>query len=66
MESSVLDLGAAELARKLRAGELSPVDVVEAHIARIEEVNPIINAVVATRYEQARQRSDGCRSTPAH
>jgi Asp-tRNA(Asn)/Glu-tRNA(Gln) amidotransferase A subunit family amidase len=34
---------AAELARRIRARELSPVDVVEASLARIEEVNPRLN-----------------------
>ncbi len=38
---------AAELARLVRAGDASSVEVVEACLARIEEVNPSINAVVA-------------------
>lgn len=31
--------------------------VVEAYIARVEEVNPIINAVVQHRFDQARQEA---------
>jgi amidase len=38
---------AAELAGLIRAGELSSVEAVSACLARIEEVNPSINAVVA-------------------
>ena len=45
---------ASELARRIARGELSSVEVVEAHIRRIEEVNPQLNAVVVPLYEQAR------------
>jgi Asp-tRNA(Asn)/Glu-tRNA(Gln) amidotransferase A subunit family amidase len=41
------------MARAVRGGEVSPVELVEAHIARIEEANPEINAVVLPRFEQA-------------
>ena len=40
-------LGAAELARQIRIGDTSPLEVVDAHIARIEEVEPHINALMA-------------------
>jgi amidase len=35
-----------ELARAVRAGDLSPVEVVEAHLRRVAEVNPAVNAIV--------------------
>lgn len=47
-------LSAVELARRIAGGELSAVEAVEAHIARIEEVNGRLNAVVVTRYDEAR------------
>jgi fatty acid amide hydrolase 2 len=50
----VLTLSATELARRIRARELTSADVVERHIARIEEVNPRLNAVVAERFGRAR------------
>lgn len=50
----LLDASAVDLAARIRAGEVSPVEVVEAHIARIEAVNPLINALVADRFERAR------------
>jgi Asp-tRNA(Asn)/Glu-tRNA(Gln) amidotransferase A subunit family amidase len=50
-------LSATELAQKLRQGELSACDAVEAHIARIEEVNPALNALVMPLFEQARQEA---------
>jgi Asp-tRNA(Asn)/Glu-tRNA(Gln) amidotransferase A subunit family amidase len=37
---------AAELARMIRARAVSPVEVVEAYLDRVEEVNPRLNAVV--------------------
>jgi amidase len=39
-------LPAHELARRMRSGEISAVDVVEAHLGRIAQVNPKLNAVV--------------------
>lgn len=37
---------AFETARRVRAGELSPVTVIEAALARVEELNPRLNAIV--------------------
>ena len=42
----------------LRGGELSSLELVEACIARIQALNPKLNAVVATDYERARERGD--------
>jgi len=50
----LLRLSACELARRIRGGEVSALEVVERHIARIEEVNPGLNAVVRDRFERAR------------
>ncbi|MBJ3778134.1 amidase [Acuticoccus mangrovi] len=51
--STLTDLGAAEAARKVRAGTVSPVALVEAHLERIGEVNGTINAVVTLTAEAA-------------
>ncbi|KAH8807349.1 amidase [Xylogone sp. PMI_703] len=48
------DLTATEARRLIGEGKLSPVDLLESCIARIEAVNPAVNAVVTTAYEQAR------------
>lgn len=37
---------AAELARLIKSKKASPVEVAEAHLARIERLNPVLNAVV--------------------
>jgi amidase len=46
-------LSACELAAGVTAQKFSAVEVVEAHLGRIEAVNPTINAVVAVLPEQA-------------
>ena len=51
-------LSAAELARRIRARELSPVEAVGAYLRRVETANPRLNAVVAVApdaLEQARE-----------
>ena len=50
-------LSATELAAGIRDGQFSAVDVVEAHIQRIEEVNDGLNAVVIPLFEQARREA---------
>ncbi len=51
-DQDIADLTATELRRLIGIGELSPVEVVEASLARIERYNSVINAVV-TLNEQA-------------
>jgi fatty acid amide hydrolase len=46
--------GAAELARLIAAGHATSADAVEQHIARIEQVNPQLNAVAVARFDAAR------------
>ncbi|MFN8497567.1 MAG: amidase family protein [Anaerolineae bacterium] len=50
----VTQMSAAQLAQHIAAGDISATDAVEAHIERIEGVNPTLNAVVVKRYEAAR------------
>ncbi len=49
----LLLLSATELAARIRAGAVSAEAVVLAHIARIQAVNPRLNAMVADRFEAA-------------
>jgi len=46
-------LTATELARRIRSKELSAREVMEAHLAQIERVNPAVNAIVTLLPEQA-------------
>jgi len=43
----------------VRRGEVSPRELVDAAIARIEEVNPKLDAVIRTRFDAARQAAAG-------
>jgi aspartyl-tRNA(Asn)/glutamyl-tRNA(Gln) amidotransferase subunit A len=47
----------AELVAAYRRGDLSPVDVAEEAIVRIERFNPLLNAVLARLDEQARRQA---------
>lgn len=48
-------MGVSELASRIRSRQLSPVEVMDAVIARIETRNPSLNAFVYTAFDEARQ-----------
>lgn len=52
-------LDATALADRVRRGEISPAELVEAAITRIEKVNPELNAVIIPLYDQARAAAAG-------
>ena len=52
-------LDATAQADLVRRGEVSPRELVEAAIARIEAVNPKLDAVIRTRFDAARQEAEG-------
>ena len=52
MTESIYYADATELSQRIRAQDLSPVDVVRAHLDRIDRVNPKLNAIVTI--------ADGC------
>jgi amidase len=59
----IISQSACALASAIRNKELSSEEVVTAHLRRIEEVNPAINAVVLLASEQARhaaREADAC------
>src|ERR1700739_4284028 len=45
------------MAERVRAGEISPVELVEAHLGRIERLNPKLNAFANLDAERARGRA---------
>ncbi|OGQ25586.1 MAG: hypothetical protein A2138_04190 [Deltaproteobacteria bacterium RBG_16_71_12] len=47
-------LPAHRLAQLVRAGELTPLELVDAHIRAAMRWNPVLNAVVANRFDDAR------------
>jgi amidase len=54
-------LDATAQADLVRRGEVSPGELVDAAIARIEAVNPKLDAVIRTRFDAARQEAEGDR-----
>ena len=50
---------ATALAERVRRKDVHPTELVDAAIAAIEKVNPTLNAVVHTMYEQARAAAKG-------
>ena len=49
---------ALDLARAIREGEVTSREIVEAHVARLREVQPRINAVAADRFQAALEDAD--------
>ena len=61
-DTSLCFLKAVELAYKIRSGEISALETMEAHLAQIEKVNPQVNAIVTLvpelALEQARKADE--------
>ncbi|WP_311220657.1 MULTISPECIES: amidase family protein [unclassified Acidovorax] len=53
-DSRLVELSANELRQRIATREISPVELLDACIDRIEAVNPFVNAVTATCYDRAR------------
>ncbi len=53
-DTAIVELSAVELRRLIGARQLSPVELLDACVARIERLNPFVNAVTATCFERAR------------
>jgi amidase len=70
----ITTLSAVEMAARIRRKELSAREVLEAHLARIERVNPRVNAIVTLVPEKARawakaadeQQASGAALGPLH
>lgn len=59
-------LTAIELARHIRAKELSATEVMEAHLTQIERVNPQVNAIVTFHPEQALEQARAADEALSH
>ncbi|XP_057711538.1 fatty-acid amide hydrolase 2-B [Corythoichthys intestinalis] len=53
----LLTVSATQLAGRIRRREVSSVEVVQAYIDRIQQVNPLVNAVVKDRFSAALQEA---------
>ncbi|MGH9863554.1 MAG: amidase [Candidatus Acidiferrales bacterium] len=58
-------LSARAMAAAIREKKLSPVELVEAHLQRIEQLNPRLNAFVTLRGEKAREEARAAEATVA-
>ena len=59
MSGDIEDLDALACAELIRNGEASPLELVDAAIARIEKLDPDVNAVVIRTFERARADAAG-------
>ncbi|MDE0919872.1 MAG: amidase family protein [Arenicellales bacterium] len=55
--SDLCNLTACDARQKIETKEISPLELVDACIGRIEAVNHAVNAIVATCYERAREEA---------
>jgi Asp-tRNA(Asn)/Glu-tRNA(Gln) amidotransferase A subunit family amidase len=53
------------MAGLIRAGEISPVELVDAHLARIEQLQPKLNAFVRVDFDRARQQAKAAEARAA-
>ncbi len=59
MTADLAHLDATAQASLIERGELTPREVIDAAIARIEDLDPELNAVIHTMFERARATADG-------
>jgi Amidase len=57
MKGELANLDATEQAELLRRKEVSPLELVDAAITRIEKVNPQLNAVITPLFDKARAKA---------
>ena len=55
----LLDLDAIAQGELVRRKEVTAIELVDAAIARIERLNPTVNAVILRTYERAREAAAG-------
>ena len=63
--SELCFLSAVELAAKIKSGEVSSREVVGAHLERIEQINPVLNAFVTMNADQAMDQAAAADETTA-
>jgi aspartyl-tRNA(Asn)/glutamyl-tRNA(Gln) amidotransferase subunit A len=59
-------LSVVEVARQIRAGELSPREAVESYLERIDQLDGAINAYISVRAEEALAEADAPPEGPLH
>src|SRR6266536_5290373 len=59
MSDDLARMDATDQAELVRSGKMSAAELVQAAIARIEKVNPELNAVIHPLFEEARREAAG-------
>jgi amidase len=62
MADELIEYDAIALGELIRRGEISPVELLEITIQRVEKVNPQLNAVIHKMYDQARKIAENLSS----
>jgi amidase len=57
MSAALCELSAVEARSLIGKGELSPLELLDACLARIEAIEPSVNALAATAFERARDEA---------
>lgn len=55
--SELCDLTIAELGERIAAKDVSPVEVTDAHLERIDALNPTLNAFITVAHDRAREEA---------
>ena len=55
--TELCDLTAIEARRCIGTKEISPVELLESCIARTQVINPVVNSIVTTCYDRAREEA---------
>src|SRR3954471_9592040 len=62
-DNEILSQSAAQMAEMVRAKTISPVELVDVHLARIEELQPALNAFVTVDWDRARSEAKAAEET---
>lgn len=66
MTQDIFYMNATKMAAEIRAGHISARDLMAAHLARIDAVNPTVNAIVTLHAEQAMAAAAAADEAQAH
>ena len=55
--TTLIELSACEMAEGIRAREFSSLELIDAHLAQIDRLNPVLNAYVQLRADEARDEA---------
>ena len=56
-ESDLMSMTISELAPKIQAKEVSPVELTEAALARVDRLQPVLNSFITILHDQARAQA---------